>query len=220
VTTLRARLLSIPGAIAIALAIGLVVWRVQLIRVQPAREQARPLELEAVEERDPLVCDVVLPVVPVGMARLRSPERPLLIHYWAPWERHGRTQAAALDSLSRLFQGRDLRIVMVCFDPFPSVARFVARQRLRVTVLLDGPGLLRASVPCPSLPHTVLIDRHGRVAARQSGEVDWLSPETSRAIERVLAEPEPSRPPVPGAITRWRRAPASEPAETTPPRRG
>jgi hypothetical protein len=180
---------AIPIAIFVMLAAGLGVWRGELMRVAPALPAPQPLALIPVAARTPLECDVVLPVVPIGMTRLRSAERPLLIHYWAPWERHGRAQAAALDSLSRTLQGRDLRIVLVALDPFPSVARFVARQRLRVTVALDGPGLLRAHVPCPCLPHTVLIDGSGRVAARQSGEIDWLSDATARALERLLAEP-------------------------------
>lgn len=189
---MRTRIALIPTSILLSLVVGFGVWHSQLIRVAPAHAIPHPLSLLPVESRTEQTCDVVLPVVPVGLTRLRSSERPLLIHYWAPWELHGRAQAALLDSLARTFQGRDLRIVLVAFDPFPSVARFVARQRLRLTVLLDGPGLLRASVPCPALPYTVLIDRGGRAAVSQSGEVDWLAPETHRAIERVIEEPAPS----------------------------
>jgi peroxiredoxin len=184
----RHRIAAIPAAILLLLLVGVGVWRSQLIHVVPARSTPRPLALLPDSNRKPSPCDVVLPVVPVGMTHLRSPEGPLLIHYWAPWERHGRAQAAALDSLGRLFQGRGLRIVLVTSDPFPSVARFVARQRLRLMVLLDGPGLLRAAIPCPSLPHTVLIDRSGRAAVTQSGEVDWLAPETRAVLEQVLRE--------------------------------
>lgn len=181
----------VPLAIVALLALGAVAWRVQLVRVGPAGPP-KVLELTPAGQRPPLACDVVLPVVPVGMTRVRSGGTPLLIHFWAPWERHGRAQSAALDSLARDFVSSDLRIVLVCSDPFPSVARFVGRQRLRLPVLLDGPGQLRAQVPCPRIPFTVLIDRAGRAAILMPGEVDWLAPGSRETLRRVLVEPAPA----------------------------
>lgn len=164
---------------------GALVWQRQLILVE-STSSPRPLALLPATEPLERQCDVVLPAVPVGMTRVRSGSTPLLIHYWAPWERHGRAQAAALDSLVRVLGRPELHVVLVTSDPFPSVARFVMRQRLKLRVLLDGEGALRAQVPRPRLPHTVLIGRDGRIWARQSGEVDWLSPETRATLEAVL----------------------------------
>ncbi len=188
-TPLRPRHVAL--AIALVLLAGVLLWRSQLVRLAPLAHP-QPLAVLAPPQRRPLPCDVVLPAAPVGMIHVRSGHHPLLLHYWAPWERHGRAQAAALDSLARDLRGSDLEIVLVCSDPFPSVARFVARQRLRLRVLLDGPGELRAQVPCPRLPHTVLLDRAGRAAAVQSGEIDWLAPATRAALERVVDEPAPA----------------------------
>jgi hypothetical protein len=178
----------IPLIILALLAAGVIAWRVELIRVDRAQDVPRPLALLPPVQRPAVRCDVVLPVVPVGMVRVRSAEQPLLIHYWAPWERHSRAQAAALDSLAQELHGSELRIALVAFDPFPSVARFVGRQRLRLAVLLDGPGELRASIPCPRVPYTVVLDAQGRVAVAQAGEVDWLAPETRRVLEAIEAE--------------------------------
>jgi hypothetical protein len=82
-----------------------------------------------------------------------------------------------------------LRVVVVCFDPFPSVARFVARQRLRLSVLIDSRAALRAVLPCPSVPYTYVLDSAGRLAVAQPGEVDWLAAETRAALSELLAEP-------------------------------
>ena len=76
-------------------------------------------------------------------------------------------------------------VAIVCFDPFPSVSRYVARHRLRVPVLLDGERRMRAALPCPSVPYTYVLDREGRIAAAQPGEVDWFA-EGSRAALRAL----------------------------------
>ena len=80
-------------------------------------------------------------------------------------------------------------MVVVCFDPFPSVARYVARARLRLGVMLDHGRTLAQALPCPSLPYTYVLDRDGRIAVAQPGPVDWLGPGTRDALRRVLAEP-------------------------------
>jgi hypothetical protein len=124
------------------------------------------------------------------MQRVRGGGQVLLVHCWAPWQRHSREQARALDSLRREPDLEGLRVVVVCSDPFPSVARYVARQRLRLAVLLDGPGELRRTLPCPSIPYTYVIDGRGRIAVAQAGEVDWWSDGTRRTLRALLAEPD------------------------------
>ena len=187
-----------PRALVAALllvAIGWLAWRSQLWTVARPGERPRPLALHADAARRPVHIDVTLPSVPVGMEHLESGRGVLLVHYWAPWEHSSREQAALLDSLRQLPEMQGLRVVVVCFDPFPSVARFVARQRLRLSVLMDGRGQLRASLPCPSVPYTYVLDGSGHLAVDQPGEVDWLS-EATRAVLRGLLE-EPAAPALP-----------------------
>lgn len=190
-------------AAAVLGAVVFAVWRQQLFTVSRPGETPRPLAALEAAGRRPLGFDAVLRAVPVGMRRLAPGQGVLLIHYWAPWERNGRAQIRMLDSLQHTPGMEGLTVAVVCFDPFPSVARFVARQRLRVMVLLDHGRELRASLPCPSVPYTYVFDRAGRVAVEQPGEVDWLAPATRRALEALLAEP--------GA------APAAPPAAVRPP---
>jgi hypothetical protein len=172
---------------------GLWLWRHELFVVWPGTHP-RPLALRREAERTPLALDVALPAVPEGIQRLTSADGPMVLHYWAPWELHARAQVRSLDSLRRETDLTGLKIVVVCFDPFPSVTRYVTRQRLRLPVLLDGPGELRRRLPCPSLPYTYAIDRAGRIAAAQGGEVDWWSAESRLALHRLLAEPPPAPP--------------------------
>lgn len=166
-----------------------VVWHAELIHVSPPDAAPRPLTVTAGAARPSVSLDVTLPAVPVGMQHLTNNAQVQVIHYWAPWQRHSRAQIAALDSLRREPGLERLQVAVVCFDPFPSVARFVARQRVRLAVLLDGPGLLRRELPCPSIPFTYVIDASGRIAIAQPGEVDWWAPETGATLRRLLAEP-------------------------------
>jgi peroxiredoxin len=135
--------------------------------------------------------DVRLPQVPAGVRRIATGTgRPLLVHYWAPWERHGGAQAQALDSLLRIAPWSEMDVVMVCFDPFPSLARYVARRRLTVPVVLDHRRELARALPCPSVPYTYVLDRDGAIVVAQPGEVDWVSPLTRETLEQVVRSPE------------------------------
>ena len=184
-------------------AIGLFWWRAELFTVAKPGEAPRALARSGPPVA-PHAFDVSLPLVPVGVARLTPGDRPLLVHYWAPWERHGRAQVVSLDSLVRTLPGDGVRVAVVCFDPFPSVARYVARLRLRVPVMLDLKRDLQAVLPCPSVPYTWLLDARGRVVAAQPGEVAWLAPATRALLESVgegasldsaaVSNPEAARP--------------------------
>lgn len=179
---------AVLGALALLAVLGMIVWREQLFTVSRPGVRPMALALKSAELRAPVSVDVVLPAVPAGLQRVRGGGDVLLIHYWAPWERHSRAQAADLDSLRREADLDRLRVVVVCFDPFPSVARYVARHRLRLNVLLDGEHQLRRALPCPSMPYTYVIDREGRIAVAQPGEVDWWDRETRQALRAVLEE--------------------------------
>lgn len=173
----------------LVLALGLVLWKLELFVVRPG-EHPSPLALRPEGSRTKVALDVALPAVPEGIRRLTGEGGPLVLQYWAPWQLHARAQVRSLDSLRREPDLERLRIVVVCFDPFPSVTRYVARQRLRLPVLLDGPGELRRTLPCPSLPFTYVIDGQGRIAAAQPGEIDWWSAESRAALRRLLEEPD------------------------------
>ncbi len=182
--------------VSLAMVLGmlaLVAWHSELYTVERSGALPVPLRALPVEARRAAVFDASLPLVPAGVERVAAGDGVVLVHYWAPWERHSGAQALGLDSLRRALPPGALRLAVVCFDPYPSVARYVARLRLRLPVMLDLHRALADQLPCPSLPYTYLVDRRGRIAVEQSGEIDWLAPETRATLQRVLAEPTPSR---------------------------
>jgi hypothetical protein len=182
-----------PTAIALALllAIAFLVWRDELWSVQAPGRHAVALALLPEELREPVAFDVVLPAIPTGLVRVRASDGPTLVHYWAPWEQDGRAQSHLLDSLAHTAEFESLRVVLVCFDPFPSVARYVGRTGLHLPVMLDGEHRLSHVLPCPSIPTTYVLDRDGRVIARQSGTVDWWAPGTLETLRRAMQTPAP-----------------------------
>lgn len=198
--------MSLAARIALLLlgVVAVLAWRAELYTVQQPGIAPAPLTLLPPAARLPIEFDAVLPVVPVGMRRLASDQGPILIHYWAPWQHDGRSQARDLDSLAHDPDLAGLHIAIVCFDPFPSVARYVGRNRLTLPVLLDGPHVLASRLPCPSIPYTYLIDANGRIAGSLAGDVDWWAPATIIALRRLIAEPV-EVPPAPAPV----RAPSA-----------
>ena len=188
-------------ALVLVAIIALSGWREKLFIVQKPGAGPVPLVLLAESERLPAEFDATLAAVPVGSERLSPGGGVMVVHYWAPWERHSGEQARGLDSLRRALPPGSVRIAVVCFDPFPSVARYVARLRLRLPVLLDQRHVLSDRLPCPSIPFTYVIDRRGRIAVAQAGEVDWLAPATRESLERLHGEAAPAKPLEPGRRT-------------------
>ena len=168
--------------------IAWIGWRSQLWTVSRPGVAPAALGLRGPAERTMVRLDATIPAVPYGSERLASGRGVLLIHYWAPWEHASRQQVALLDSLRELPELEGLRVAVVCFDPFPSVARFVARQRWRTSVLIDTRGSLRQTLPCPSVPYTYVLDASGRIAVAQPGEVDWWAPATREVLKGLLRE--------------------------------
>lgn len=180
--------MRIRPALALVVVTGLALWtwRSELFMVSRPGEKARALALLPDTARRAVTLDVALPAIPIGVRRIQSDGHPVLIHYWAPWEQNSATQAALLDSLRRDPDLEGLAVTIVCFDPFPSVARYVGRHRLALSVLLDGEGHMRRTLPCPSIPYTYVIDAAGRIVIAQPGEVDWWA-EGTRAVLREIA---------------------------------
>jgi len=184
--------LRVVAILLVVATLGLVAWRSTLFTVE--KRGTHPEELRVLPEnaRRAAHVDASLPVVPVGVERVAAGGEVVIVHYWAPWERHSGAQALALDSLRRTLPPGALRLAVVCFDPYPSVSRYVARMRLRLPVLLDLQHALADQLPCPSIPYTYVLDRSGRIAIEQPGEVDWLAPGSRAALEQLISEPAPA----------------------------
>jgi hypothetical protein len=182
------------AALVLVVVGALFIWRGELFTVQKSGAVPLPLALLPAAGRQAIAFDATLAAVPIGAERVQPGGGVLVVHYWAPWERHSGAQASGLDSLRRILPPGSVRVAVVCFDPYPSVARYVARLRLRLPVLLDQRRTLANRLPCPSIPFTYVVDRHGRIAVAQPGEVDWLAPATREALEDLLAEPDEAPP--------------------------
>lgn len=110
----------------------------------------------------------------------------VLLNFWASWCPPCRIETPGLVRLARAYAGKGVEVAGVAMDDtMGPVRRFVADSSIPYPILVPEPGdTLAAKVE--SLPTTLLIDAHGRVAKTYYGA------ESERVfrqdIDRLLAE--------------------------------
>jgi peroxiredoxin len=115
----------------------------------------------------------------------------VVVNFWGSWCAECWDEAKALqqvyvDDKSKgvEFLGVDIR------DDVPSATHFEQKNGVTYPSLFDPSNLVALrfrGVPANATPTTLVLDRHGRIAARQSGEI--LYRQLRDLVDRVLAEP-------------------------------
>jgi peroxiredoxin len=85
-------------------------------------------------------------------------------------------------------KGYETLAVAMSYDPPPSVARFVANNKVQIPVTMDNFGKIAKSFgEVRQTPTAFLIDKRGRIVERYVGAPDFAA--LQRSIESLLAEP-------------------------------
>lgn len=124
-----------------------------------------------------------------GTASLASAKgKVIVLNHWSSWCSPCRDEAAGLATAARalpgaVFMGIDTR------DESGAAEAFVRAQHVPYRSFFDEDGslllLLQRAVPMNALPTTIVLDKHGDVAARISGPVDATTLEQIvRPLER------------------------------------
>ncbi|MEK6648734.1 MAG: TlpA disulfide reductase family protein [Actinomycetota bacterium] len=116
-----------------------------------------------------------------------APGQVAVVNVWASWCAPCRAEAPTLAALSKKFP--DVSFVGILTRDNPAAASaFVKRFAIGYPTLTDDAILIgfHASLIANAIPTTIIVDKHGRVAARISGEVTVAS--LTDLIERVIAE--------------------------------
>lgn len=110
-----------------------------------------------------------------------------VVNVWASWCAPCRAEAPTLVALSKEFPEVSFVGVLTRDNP-ASASAFVKRFAIPYPTLTDDAILLgfHTSLIANAIPSTLIVDRHGKVAARISGEVTVAS--LTDLIERVIAE--------------------------------
>jgi thiol-disulfide isomerase/thioredoxin len=126
----------------------------------------------------------------LDLASLRG--RPLVLNFWSSWCGPCRAEQRGLELASRELARRDVRLVGVNIrDDRGAAASYLEEFQVGYPSLFDRPAVLPArlgDLGPQAPPHTLVVDRRGRVAARIFGILPGGRPESQAAFLTDLVE--------------------------------
>ena len=111
-------------------------------------------------------------------------KNPVVLNFFAEFSPHCRTEFGHLKELDEKYGSKGLKIVAVSMDETRAAAAVVPKEaRVKFPILFDAKGEIADRYEVQVIPHTVVIDREGKVHALITGL--HLS-ELTRAVEQVV----------------------------------
>lgn len=112
----------------------------------------------------------------------------VLLNFWATWCAPCRSEIPALKRVHRDYQARGLAVVSVAMDDrgWAAVTPFVTGFQVDYPVLLGNAAVARQYGGLKTLPHTLFLDRDGRIVA--SHEAALSEAHLRKIAETLLAE--------------------------------
>ena len=115
--------------------------------------------------------------------------RVVVINYWATWCEPCIEEMPSLERLRTKMNGRPFEVLAVNYgESAARVARFIAKMKLTMPVLLDPYKNSVEAWKVRGLPMTFIVDAKGEVRYWSFGERDWSEGEALRLVERLVTE--------------------------------
>lgn len=114
--------------------------------------------------------------------------RVVLLHFWATWCAPCKDEIPLLDSLQKKYSQQGLSVLALASDSGEEAVReFLGETPVTYRVIHDRGAKVARSYGVLPIPVTFLINRQGVIVKRYAGGRDWLSPEITGEIERLLS---------------------------------
>ena len=113
----------------------------------------------------------------------------VVLNFWATWCNPCRVEIPWFIEFQRTYKSQGFSVIGVSFDEdgWNAVRPFISQQGINYPVVIGGDQAAQSFGGVESLPTTLIIDRHGRVAATHPGLVSRSVYEND--IQSVLREP-------------------------------
>jgi cytochrome c biogenesis protein CcmG/thiol:disulfide interchange protein DsbE len=141
----------------------------------------RPL---AVGDRAP---DFTVPALPSGSLDLSKYRRQVVVlNFWATWCPPCVEETPSLEQFAEKMRGQGVVVVGVSVDDNRNaLEEFIRRYGLTYAIGLDPDRSLAARFGTFQFPETYILDRHGRLAEKLIGAVDWDDPRIQSFVQEL-----------------------------------
>jgi cytochrome c biogenesis protein CcmG/thiol:disulfide interchange protein DsbE len=121
--------------------------------------------------------------------RVGGKEEPTILNVWATWCVACQEEMAALDSLSREFKARGVRVIGVSVDEGETerVRRFAMTNHLGFTIAHDPAASIEQSYQVVGVPTTFVIGRDGKLLWKRTGNIVDVMGDVRGAVAGALA---------------------------------
>ena len=119
--------------------------------------------------------------------RVGGNEEPTILNVWATWCVACQEEMAALDSLSREFKARGVRVIGISVDEGETerVRRFASTNHLGFTIAHDPAASIEHSYQVVGVPTTFVIGRDGKLLWKRTGNIVDAMDEARAAVRRA-----------------------------------
>jgi len=120
--------------------------------------------------------------------RVGGSEAPTILNVWATWCVACQEEMAALDSLSREFKSRGVRVIGVSVDEGETerVRRFATTNHLGFTIAHDPTAAIEQSYQVVGVPTTFVIGGDGKLLWKRTGNIVDVLGDVRGVVERAL----------------------------------
>ena len=128
----------------------------------------------------------------MGDLRTHYAGKVVLVNLWATWCGPCRKEMPSMEAAYQALKDRGFRIAAISLDEGDSepVRAFAAELGLTFDMLQDRSNNSQQVYQALGVPHSVLIDRDGKVRWVALGAEDWNSPALRERIEALLGDGE------------------------------
>ena len=134
--------------------------------------------------------DFTLPGLTQGSFALANyKQQVVVLNFWATWCPPCVEETPGLEKFAARVQPKGVTVIGVSVDQDrAALEKFVSDYHLSYPVALDPDRALAARYGTFQFPETYIIDRHGRVAERIIGPIDWQDPRILSFVESLAPE--------------------------------
>ncbi len=136
------------------------------------------------EDRSSLLQTTTLLQAPSG-AKMEAQSlrgKVVVLEFWATWCGPCIAAIPHLNALADKFKNEPVQFIAITTEDADTVKRFLAKREIRAWIALDGDKALNRAYGVGEIPHTVILDKDGKVAGTTQPTMDL-----ERHIEDLLA---------------------------------